>query len=176
METALADDPDLARRYELVREELAQTIHLDGTWGAPAARAMHALFAKIDAEPQRAHAGASLKSRRTHPGAFRRAVRRGRSPGRRWAAPLAIALQAGFIAGILIKQHNPGYQTASVSADVPPEGSFALVRFQPCPPPPTSQAFLETNKLSIWAVHPRADCTACASRRPKLRSQNSTAS
>ncbi len=53
VETALATDPELARRYELVREELAQTIHLNETLGAPSPRAMQALFAKIDAEPAR---------------------------------------------------------------------------------------------------------------------------
>lgn len=53
VETALTEDPELARRYELVRDELAQTIHLNETLGAPSARAMEALFAKIDAEPAR---------------------------------------------------------------------------------------------------------------------------
>src|SRR5271163_4440775 len=53
VETALANDPELARRYELVREELAQTIHLNEALGAPSPRAMEALFAKIDAEPAR---------------------------------------------------------------------------------------------------------------------------
>src|SRR5579863_3949918 len=53
VEAALASDPELARRYELVREELGQTIHLNETLGAPSARAMQALFAKIDAEPAR---------------------------------------------------------------------------------------------------------------------------
>ena len=59
VEAALARDPELARRYELVREELAQTIHLNETLGAPSARAMTELFAKIDAEPER-HAAPSL--------------------------------------------------------------------------------------------------------------------
>ena len=53
VEAALARDPELKRRYELVREELAQTIHLNETLGAPSARAMTELFAKIDAEPAR---------------------------------------------------------------------------------------------------------------------------
>ena len=56
VEAALASDPELARRYELVREELGETIHLNETLGAPSARAMDALFAKIDAEPARAPA------------------------------------------------------------------------------------------------------------------------
>lgn len=50
VEQALASDRELARRYELVREELSETIHLNETLGAPSARAMEKLFAAIDAE------------------------------------------------------------------------------------------------------------------------------
>jgi anti-sigma-K factor RskA len=50
VERALASDRELARRYELVREELNVTIHLNETLGAPSARAMEKLFAAIDAE------------------------------------------------------------------------------------------------------------------------------
>jgi hypothetical protein len=50
VERALADDRELAQRYELVREELAETIHLNEALGAPSARAMEKLFAAIDAE------------------------------------------------------------------------------------------------------------------------------
>ena len=39
---------------QLVREELAETIHLNETLGAPSARAMEKLFAAIDAEEARA--------------------------------------------------------------------------------------------------------------------------
>src|SRR5512132_3301519 len=53
VEEALARDPELARRYELVRNELGETIHLNETLGAPSPRAMEKLFAKIDAEPAR---------------------------------------------------------------------------------------------------------------------------
>ena len=38
VERALAGDRELARRYDLVREELAETIHLNETLGAPSAR------------------------------------------------------------------------------------------------------------------------------------------
>src|SRR5436309_13045942 len=54
VEQALAGDRELARRYDLVREELAETIHLNETLGAPSARAMEKLFAAIDAEQARA--------------------------------------------------------------------------------------------------------------------------
>jgi hypothetical protein len=50
VERALAEDGELARRYHLVREELAETIRLNEMLGAPSARAMEKLFAAIDAE------------------------------------------------------------------------------------------------------------------------------
>jgi hypothetical protein len=54
VEQALADDPELARRYDLVRLELAETIYLNKTLGAPSTRATKKLFAAIDAEEARA--------------------------------------------------------------------------------------------------------------------------
>ena len=53
VEQALTNDNDLARRYEMVREELGEAIRLNENLGAPSARAMEKLFAKIDAEPAR---------------------------------------------------------------------------------------------------------------------------
>jgi hypothetical protein len=50
VEQALAVDRELARRYDLVRQELAETIRLNETLSAPSARAMEKLFAAIDAE------------------------------------------------------------------------------------------------------------------------------
>jgi hypothetical protein len=54
VERALARDSELARRYDLVREELTETIHLNEALGAPSARAMEKLFAAINAEEVRA--------------------------------------------------------------------------------------------------------------------------
>src|SRR2546429_4754755 len=53
VEQALAGDRELKRQYDLVREELIETIHLNETLGAPSARAMERLFAAIDAEEAR---------------------------------------------------------------------------------------------------------------------------
>ena len=53
VERALANDNELASRYEAVREELGEAIRLKRSLGAPSARAMQDLFAKIDAEPVR---------------------------------------------------------------------------------------------------------------------------
>ena len=99
VEAALASDPELARRYQLVREELGETIHLNETLGAPSARAVEALFAKIDAEPARAPAAL------INLGARIREFFASLSPRTlAWsasAAALAILLQAGLIAGIV---------------------------------------------------------------------------
>src|ERR1700751_3907545 len=53
VDEALARDPELARQYAVIREEYAETIDLNESLGAPSARAMHKLFAAIDAEPAR---------------------------------------------------------------------------------------------------------------------------
>src|SRR6201990_1766549 len=53
VEQALASDRELARQYDLVREELVETIHLNETLGAPSARAMERLFAATNAEDAR---------------------------------------------------------------------------------------------------------------------------
>jgi hypothetical protein len=50
VEQALAGDRELVRRYDLIRQELAETIHLNEMLGAPSARAMEKLFAAIKAE------------------------------------------------------------------------------------------------------------------------------
>ena len=53
VEDALAHDPELARRFALVREELSETIHVNETLGAPSTRALDTLMRQIDAEPAR---------------------------------------------------------------------------------------------------------------------------
>jgi anti-sigma-K factor RskA len=151
VETALANDAELARRYELVREEFGQTIHLNETLGAPSARALDALFAKIDAEPSRAPA-ASMKL-----GARVREFFATLSPRTlAWsasAAALAIVLQAGLIAGVLYKEQaapSPGtYQSASMPLAAKVEGAFALIRFRPQANAADISNFLESNKLTI---------------------------
>ena len=150
VEAALAGDPELARRYDLVREELGETIHLNETLGAPSARAMAALFAKIDAEPARRPVLPA-----NNLGARVREFFSSLSPRTlAWsasAAALAIVLQAGLIAGIMLKEQSPGgYQTASAPTEqVTGEGSYALIRFQPQASAAEIARFLESHDLSI---------------------------
>jgi hypothetical protein len=154
VETALAKDPELARRFELVREELSEDIHLNETLGAPSARAMEALFAKIDAEPARTpkvsfNLGARVRD-------FFASLTPRTLAWSASAAAVAILLQAGLIAGIMIKENGAGatngggdYQTASVPSAFIGDGSYALIRFQPQANAADIAKFLEANNLSV---------------------------
>jgi hypothetical protein len=150
VETALAADPELARRYELVREELAQTIHLNESLGAPSARAVEALFAKIDAEPARAPAisgnlGARIRD-------FFAALSPRTVAWSAAVAALAIVLQAGVIGVVLVNENNGrGYETASAPSTISGDGTYALIRFQPQVSAADITRFLDTNKFSIAA-------------------------
>jgi anti-sigma factor RsiW len=154
VETALANDPELARRFELVREELNEDIHLNETLGAPSARAMEALFAKIDAEPARTppvtfNLGARVRD-------FFASLTPRTLAWSASAAAVAILLQAGLIAGIMIKESGAAattgggdYQTASVPSAFAGDGSYALIRFQPQANAADIAKFLEANNLSV---------------------------
>jgi hypothetical protein len=144
VERALAADPELARRFALVREELTETILLNESLGAPSARAMETLFRAIDQE--------------------RKVVRRVASPplGDRiaqffsprmlaWtasAAAVIVLLQAGVITRLVMQEHEsaaPPVQAAATATDMPTFetasapivtrgleiDSYALVRFAP---------------------------------------------
>jgi anti-sigma-K factor RskA len=60
VERAIAADRELARRFQLVREEQHETIHLNESLGVPSTRAMEKLFAAIEAEGSRAPARRSF--------------------------------------------------------------------------------------------------------------------
>jgi hypothetical protein len=128
VEQALAGDRELARRYDLVREELAETIHLNETLGAPSARAMEKLFAAIDAEEAR-----SPRRQRSFDFAGRISEFLSSLTPRAlaWsatAAAVAILLQAAVIAAIVVKEGAPSGPSL---ASAPSDGSFAVVRFAP---------------------------------------------
>src|SRR5262245_8148928 len=110
VEEALARDPELAHRYALVREELGETIHLNESLGAPSARAMEKLVAAIDAEPARRQAALNLGSRMSEFFASLTPRTLALASG---AAALAILVQAGFIAGVMLNETKiGGYRTA----------------------------------------------------------------
>lgn len=150
VEDAMAKDPELARRYALVRDELGETIVLNETLGAPSPRAMEKLFARIDAEPARKPARSlSLGARMT---SFMASLAPRTLAYAGGAAALAILLQAGFIASIAIKENSAGgYVTASTSSKDPGVGAFTLIRFAPQATQDDVTKFLEANKFAITA-------------------------
>ena len=149
VEEALARDPELAKQYAVIQEEYAETIHLNESLGAPSARAMQKLFAAIDGEPVRRPSGASGMSVFGRITGFFASLSPRTLAWSAGAAALAIVLQAAVIGGIVLKEQNAGYQTASVSGTASREGSFALIRFQPQASAADITRFLESNKLSI---------------------------
>jgi hypothetical protein len=150
VEEALARDPELARRYALVREELGETILLNETLGAPSARAMEKLFAKIDAEPARKPAMSFNLAARVSE--FFASLSPRTLAWSASAAAIAILLQAGLIAGIVIKDGTPGgYETASAPSTDPGVGAFTIIRFAPQASSDDITKFLEANKLQVAA-------------------------
>ena len=155
VEKALASDRELLRRFNLAREELNETIHLNETLGAPSARAMEKLFAAIDAEPVRkpkvsfdlaGRLAGFIASFSPRTLAMAGAV-----------GALAIVLQAGVITTGLIK-HEAGTEVASktvsqpdlglASADVS-DGTLAAIRFAPKAQADQITAFLTANQASM---------------------------
>ncbi len=136
VDEALARDPELARQYAVIREEYAETIHLNESLGAPSARAMQKLFAAIDAEPAR-RPSASFNLSTRFAGFFASLSPRTLA----WSASLgalALLLQAGVIGAVLMKSQTSTFQTASLSKNEPITRDLgvgapprALVRFAP---------------------------------------------
>lgn len=148
VEEALANDPELARRYALVREEFGETIVLNETLGAPSAHAMEKLFAKIDAEPARQSAASLNLGTRIAEFFVGLSPRTLAYAGS--AAAIAIMLQAGFIASLVVKDNNGGgYQTSSAPSSDPGVGAFTLIRFAPQASQDDVTKFLEANKLQV---------------------------
>jgi anti-sigma factor RsiW len=149
VEDALASNPELARRYAMVREELGETILLNETLGAPSAHAMEKLFAKIDAEPLRSASSLNLGARVAE---FFASLSPRTLAWSASVAAIAILLQAGLIASVVIKDGSVGgYQTASAPSTDPGVGAFAIIRFAPQATSDDVTKFLETNKLSVAA-------------------------
>ena len=136
VDEALARDPELARQYAVIREEYAETIHLNESLGAPSVRAMQKLFAAIDAEPERKpHSSLNIAARLTWFFAKLSPQTLAWSAG---LGALALLLQAGVIGAALTINRPASFQTASLSTNEPVTRDLgaaalprALVRFAP---------------------------------------------
>jgi len=128
VERALAGDRDLALQYDLVREELNETIHLNEMLGAPSSRCMEKLFTAIDAE------GAKAPVRRSFDfGARMSEFLSGFAPRTlAWsatAAAVAIVVQAAVLTTVVVKDQSVlGPELASYQNG---DNALADVRFVP---------------------------------------------
>ena len=129
VEQALAGDRELARQYDLVREELVETIHLNETLGAPSARAMERLFAAIDAEEARAQRHRRWFDLGSRISEFLSILTPRTLAWSATAAAVAILVQAAVIAAVVVKEQGSPSEPGLASA--PSEGSYAVVRFAP---------------------------------------------
>ncbi len=160
VEAALAQDPELAREYEAVRQELGETIRFNETLGVPSARAMARLMADIDAD----QAGTRVQPPRVGPLAWLAERLAGMSPRTlAWsagAAAAAILLQAIIITGLFVgTEQEGGFKTVSYEDPVPAGvGTFVLVRFAPAATAAEITGFLQAHGATL-IEGPKRDAT-----------------
>jgi anti-sigma-K factor RskA len=147
VERALANDNELAARYEEVREELGAAINLNESLGAPSARAMKDLFAKIDAEPVR-QPKASINVTAWFAGIIQ-SFRPRTLAFAAGAAAIALMLQAGIITNMLV-QTGGNFTVASIDRQaVEDTGAYVLIRFNPQANVTDISKFLADNNATI---------------------------
>ena len=150
VEQALAQNAELARRFELIREEMAETIHLNELLGAPSSRASQRLFAAIDAE----HVSGKRRPLAFDLGGWFAGLIEQFSPRTlAWsaaAACVAILVQAGLLAGLFVKERSATYATASYGEPAAQKpGAYALVRFNPNASATDITSFFDKHKASL---------------------------
>jgi hypothetical protein len=147
VERALASDQELARRFDLVREELGETIHLNESLGAPSARAMEKLFAAIDAEGAFKRKPGLALDIRTKVAEFFAGFAPRSLAFAGAAAALVIVLQAGVIGNMMLKGEG-GYGTASAPPTKVESVDF-LVTFVPQSTADQVTKFLQDHRATI---------------------------
>jgi anti-sigma-K factor RskA len=131
VERAIAADRELARRFQLVREEQHETIHLNESLGVPSTRAMEKLFAAIEAE------GAKTPARRPFDLAGRISSFLSSLAPRTLAyaaaaAAIALFVQAAVLTTIVVKDGSQATGGSVDLASAPTNANYhAVVRFTP---------------------------------------------
>lgn len=133
VEAVLRQFPELTGQVDLVREELAETIHLNETLGAPSPAVAERLMAAIDAESGAARKRVPGAAAGWLTGFFASLSPRTMAVAASFAM-LAVGLQAVMLADFLSKpQNSQSPESEPVTRGLIPEpaGTFAMVRFAP---------------------------------------------
>src|ERR1700688_4060721 len=133
VDRALASDQELARRFDMVRDELAETIHLNESLGAPSARAMEKLFAAIDAEGAVKRKPGFAFDLRTKVSEFFSAFAPRTLAYASGVAALVILLQAGVIGDMALNSggRDHAFDTAGLSTEMKVKSVDFFVIFSP---------------------------------------------
>jgi anti-sigma-K factor RskA len=126
VEEALREDAEKSRYIDLVREELAESIHLNETLGAPPPQALDRLMSAIDAETVAARRHAPGTAATWLTGFFANLSPRTMAVAASFGV-LAIALQSFLIVDVFTKPQASG--PAAVASAEHHHGTFAMVRF-----------------------------------------------
>jgi anti-sigma-K factor RskA len=147
VEQALASDRELARRYDLVREELNETIHLNETLGAPSARAMEKLFASIDAEaPVARKASFNFTARIVE---FMSSFSPRTLAYAGTAAAIALMVQAAVLTTVMVRDQSPSAGQTTLASDPTLSNQRAVVRFTANATLADVTRFLDVNKAAV---------------------------
>jgi hypothetical protein len=143
---ALTHDAELARHYELVREELAETIHVNESLGAPTGRAGDRLAAALAVETATAANKESTLARWRRLGNWLTEL----SPrALKWSATmaaLALVLQAGLIAELSGVNYFSGQ---ALEEAVSAKDARALVTFVPQATSADITKFLRAHRAEV---------------------------
>jgi anti-sigma-K factor RskA len=144
VEAELTRDGELARHYDLVREELAETIHLNESLGTPSARPGNRLAAALAAETVMVAKKGSAHAPWRRLGDWLSEL----SPrALKWSATvavLALVLQVGLIAEL-----SSVYTSQSVEDAGAVKGTKALVTFMPQASSAEITKFLRAHRAQV---------------------------
>jgi hypothetical protein len=148
VERALSCDRELARRFDLVREELHETIHLNELLGHPSSRAADRLFAAIEAE------GVRTPYRRSFDFAGRvAAFLSGFAPRTlayaAGAAAVVVLIQSAVMTSVLLKDQGVSNFGLASAPPMPGESSRIVVRFVPQATSADITRFLSSHKAEV---------------------------
>lgn len=149
VEAALATDRELARRLELVREEMAETIAANEAIVPNSTRAFDRLMAEIAATPQPARPLAAVKAGLIDRfGDFLAALAPRRLAYAAAAVVAIVAIQAVALTGLVGERAGGGYGTASQGETVA-AGPSILIGFAPGVTMEAVSAFLKRHGASL---------------------------